>query len=46
MYIGKENSQKVFIDSLGNCENEVIIDDEGFGNFTVKGRSTSVWVEK
>lgn len=46
MYMGERNIEKVFIDALGNCENEVTIDDDGFGNFTVKGKSTSVWVEK
>ena len=34
-----------FIDALGNCEDIIEIDSEGFGNFKVKGRSTSVWVE-
>lgn len=44
MYMGERNIGKVFIDVLGNCENEVIIDNEGFGNFIVKGKSTSIWV--
>ena len=34
-----------YIDSLGNCTEEVIIDNEGYGIFKVKGKSTSVWVE-
>ena len=45
MYIGKQYSGEKFIDSLGNCQDEIIIDDEGFGNFKVKEKSVSVWVE-
>lgn len=44
MYIGKHLSGEKFIDSLGNCDEEVIIDEEGFGNFKVKAKSTSIWV--
>ena len=33
-----------FLDSLGNCKEEVIIDEEGYGNFKVKGKSVSIWV--
>jgi len=45
MYIGTQFAGEKFIDSLGNCEETVEIDQEGFGNFKVKGKSTSVWVE-
>ena len=46
MYIGKQFVGGIFIDALGNCEEEILIDEEGFGNFMVKGKSVSVWVEK
>ncbi len=45
MYIGKQYAGEKYIDSLGNCTEEVIIDNEGYGIFKVKGKSTSVWVE-
>ncbi len=46
MYIGKRFKGKEFMDVLENCEELVIIDEEGFGNFKVKGKSVSVWVKK
>ncbi len=46
MYIGKKFAGKLFVDILENCEDEVFIDDEGFGNFKVRGKSVSVWVIK
>ena len=46
MYIGEEFANSIFIDSLNNCEDEIQIDNEGYGNFKVKTRSTSIWVEK
>ena len=46
MYIGPQHEGEVFIDAMHNCENEVIIDEEGCGDFSVKGRSVSVWVKK
>lgn len=33
-----------FIDSIGGCQEDVYIDGEGFGEFKVKGKSVSVWV--
>ena len=45
MYIGKQYAGEKYIDSLGNCTEEVIIDNEGYGIFKAKGKSTSVWVE-
>ena len=45
MYIGTKYSGEKFIDSLANCSEEVIIDDQGYGNFKVKGKSVSIWVE-
>ena len=45
MYLGKQYAGEKYIDSLGNCNDEIIIDNEGYGIFKVKGKSTSVWVE-
>ena len=44
MYIGKQFAGEKFIDALGNCQEEVIIDEEGFGIFKVNEKSVSVWV--
>ena len=45
MYIGTKFAGEKFIDSLANCNDEIIIDNEGYGVFKVKEKSTSVWVE-
>ena len=44
MYIGTEFAGKTFIDSLGNNEETITIDEEGNGIFKVNEKSTSVWV--
>ena len=44
MYIGKGFAGKQFRDILKNCEESIIIDDEGWGNFKVKAKSASIWV--
>ena len=46
MYIGTQHAGKTFIDALGNYEEEVIIQEDGYGVFKVKEKSVSVWVEK
>ena len=46
MYVGNQNTGETYIDSLGNCEEEVTIDEDGCGNFGVKSRSVSVWIKK
>ena len=45
MYMGKQFVGKTFIDSMGKCDERVIIDEEGCGTFRVKGKSASIWVE-
>ena len=45
MYIGKHFAGEHFIDSLGNCAEEIIIDEEGFGNFKVNEKSVSVYIK-
>ena len=46
MYVGTQNEREVYIDAMSNCQEEVVIDEEGYGNFNVKQKSVSVWVKK
>ena len=46
MFVGENFAGSKFIDALGNCEEEVEICENGCGNFKVKGKSVSVWVQK
>ena len=46
MEIGKHFSGKTFIDVLGKRTEEVIIDENGFGEFFCEAGSVSVWVLK
>ncbi|RZK58547.1 MAG: alpha-amylase [Pedobacter sp.] len=46
MEIGKHFTGKIFIDILGKRNEEVIIDDEGWGEFFCEAGSVSVWVLK
>ena len=46
MYVGEKYAGEIFIDALENCEEEIIIEENGWANFKVKGRSASVWVRK
>ncbi|WP_057490519.1 alpha-amylase [Streptococcus orisasini] len=46
MTMGEHNRNKVFVDYLGNCSEEVILDDQGWGDFPVQAGSVSVWVNK
>lgn len=44
MYIGEKFAGSKFIDALGNCEEEVEVEENGWADFKVKGKSASVWV--
>ena len=46
MYIGKKFANVDFFDALGNFEETVKIEEDGFGIFKVRGKSASVWIEK
>ncbi len=46
MYIGLNMLEKHFIDVIGNCDEEVVIREDGCGVFKVKEKSVSVWVKK
>ena len=43
MYVGKHFAGKYFIDALKNIRQKVLIDEDGFGVFTVEGGSVSVY---
>ena len=45
MYVGEKFAREKFIDALSNCEDFITIDEYGYGNFKVKSKSTSIWVE-
>ena len=44
MHIGKDYAGEKMLDAMGNCNEEVIIDGEGYGVFKVKAKFVSVWV--
>lgn len=46
MEMGKHFAGKTFKDALGNRLEEVVIDDNGFGEFYCNGGSVAVWVSK
>lgn len=45
MYVGKDFAGNKFTDALGHREDEILIDEEGFGNFVVNGGQVSVYVK-
>ena len=46
MEMGQCYAGKTFVDLLKKCNNEVVIDEDGLGEFLVSPGSVSVWVEK
>ena len=46
MKVGERHAGKVFTDCLGNHDEEVVIDQNGFATFYCLERSVSVWIEK
>ena len=46
MYVGETYAGQPFIDYLSNNEGEVIINDQGYGDFTVNPGSISCWAKK
>lgn len=46
MYISKKYAGEKFIDALGGSDEEVLIDNDGYGNFKVKNGSVAVWIMK
>jgi len=46
MNVGERNANKIFVDYLGNREDEIVIGEDGTAEFTVQGSSVSLWAEK
>jgi len=46
MNVGVERKGEVWREFTGNIKEEVTIDEQGNGNFTVNGRNLAVWVKK
>ncbi|KAK6352859.1 hypothetical protein TWF696_004859 [Orbilia brochopaga] len=46
MNVGSEHAGEVWTDVLGWEQGQVVIDDEGWGNFTCPGVSCAIWVNK
>jgi len=46
MEVGQHFAGKTFKDALGNRQEEVVIDEYGFGEFYCNGGSVSVWVSQ
>ena len=44
MYMGTERAGTEYFDALDNSRDPVVIDDDGYGVFTVGEKSVSVWV--
>ena len=44
MYVGINHAGEKYIDALSNCQDEIMIDSEGYGEFKVNEKSTSIWV--
>lgn len=46
MNVGEDKKGKIFVEITGENENEIVIDENGNGNFEVGPGSLSCWVEK
>ena len=42
MYVGNQNVGEIYIDALGNCQEEITIEEDGCANFNVKEKSVSI----
>jgi len=43
MFVGSEWANQTFVDLLENHQDQVTIDEEGYGQFPVLAASVSVW---
>lgn len=43
--IGIQHRGGIWIDVLGNSQEDIEIDEDGYGNFRAKEKSLSVWVK-
>ncbi len=46
MRMGERFAGKSFYDALGNIPDPIVIDEDGYGEFSVREGSVSVWVQK
>ncbi|MCH5281394.1 MAG: alpha-amylase [Lachnospiraceae bacterium] len=46
MFVGAAHGGQIYVDALGNCPEEVMVDSDGKGIFRVEGGSISVWISK
>jgi alpha-amylase len=46
MEIGKSFAGKIFLDVLKNRNEEIVVDENGWGKFLCNGGSVSVWIQK
>ena len=46
MFLGPEHAGQAFFDALGGCPEPVVIDDDGYGVFSVGAQNLSVWVRE
>ncbi len=45
MDMGQLNAGKMFIDATGNRQDQVLLNETGWGRFPVNAGSLSVWIE-
>ena len=46
MYMGEAYAGESFFDAIGACPEEVVIGDDGWGDFRTEGGNVAVWVRK
>lgn len=46
MEVGVAHAEETYVDVMGNCEKEVVIDENGVGEFYVEDGSFSVWMPR
>ncbi|MBW6409373.1 alpha-amylase [Clostridium weizhouense] len=46
MFIGEKHSGMDFFDISGNIKEKVVIDEKGYGNFSVNSKSYSIWIKE
>ncbi|HZW98020.1 MAG TPA: alpha-amylase [Bacillota bacterium] len=44
--LGEDRADQLWFDMTGNRQEELTLDEDGGANFTVNGRSVSIWAEK
>ncbi|GAA0076127.1 alpha-amylase [Clostridium sp. CTA-5] len=46
MFIGEKHSGMTFFDISGNIKEKVVINEKGYGNFSVNSKSYSIWIKE